>query len=105
MATTVRDRVARALDAVEAVQRRCNAFTVVRTDEALAEAEELDRRGGEPAGPLHGMPVAVKDLFDVAGLPTTGACGAYRGNVARTDSAVVQALRSAGAVIVAKTNQ
>jgi len=75
----------------------------VLADAALARARELD--GQESVGPLHGVPVVVKDLFDIVGVPTTGCCGAYEGRVATEDSDVVAALRAAGAVIVAKTNQ
>jgi aspartyl-tRNA(Asn)/glutamyl-tRNA(Gln) amidotransferase subunit A len=101
-----RDRVEAALDAIERIQAELNAFTSVRADEALAEADALDRRAdGTPPGRLHGVPVAVKDLFDVAGMPTTGGCAAYQHRIAATDAAVVVALRAAGAVVVAKTNQ
>ena len=89
--------------AIEDTQPRLNAFTAVLADEALARAHELD--GQDRVGPLHGTPVVIKDLFDVAGAPTTGACGAYEGRVATEDSDVVAALRAAGAVVVAKTNQ
>ncbi len=98
------ERVEAALHAIEETQPRLNAFTSVLTHEALGAARELDRR--EPDGPLHGLPVVVKDLFDVAGAPTTGGCGAYQARApAAGDSDVVAALRAAGAVVVAKTNQ
>lgn len=100
-----RERIEAAVTAVETAQRDTNAFTTVRVEEALAEAAALDRRGTSERGTLHGVPVAVKDLFDVAGLPTTGGCAAYRDAVATADSAVASVLRAAGAVIVAKTNQ
>ena len=58
-----------------------------------------------PEEPPAGVPVAVKDLFDVEGHETTGCCAAYRGNVARRDAEVVTRLRRAGAVIVGKCNQ
>lgn len=99
-----RERVEAALRAIARSQPRLNAFTSVRPDDAVAEADALDQEA-VPRGPLHGMPVVVKDLFDVADLPTTGGCGAYRDRVAVSDSAVVAALRAAGAVVVAKTNQ
>jgi Asp-tRNA(Asn)/Glu-tRNA(Gln) amidotransferase A subunit family amidase len=101
---SVLERVELALEAVEEVQPRLNAFTAILADEARVAARELDR--DDPVGPLHGVPVVVKDLFDVAGAPTTGACAAYsgRGPAAR-HSDVVTALRAAGAVVVAKTNQ
>jgi Asp-tRNA(Asn)/Glu-tRNA(Gln) amidotransferase A subunit family amidase len=100
---TRRERIEATLAAVADVQRRCNAFTAIRPDDALAEADALDRLPPDDRGSLHGVPVAVKDLFDVAGLPTTGSCAAYRDHVARNDAAV-KALVAAGAVVVAKTN-
>ncbi|MGH9038679.1 MAG: amidase [Acidimicrobiia bacterium] len=99
----VTDTVEAALGAVDDVQRRFNAFTSVLAEEARARARELDR--SMTGGPLHGVPVVVKDLFDVAGAPTTGGCAAYEGRVATSDSDVVTMLEAAGAVVVAKTNQ
>jgi aspartyl-tRNA(Asn)/glutamyl-tRNA(Gln) amidotransferase subunit A len=101
---SVVDAVERALDAIEAQQPRLHAFTRVFADEARARARELQHGSG--SGPLHGVPVAVKDLFDVAGATTTGACAALCDQPAAVvDSTVVKALRGAGAVIVGKTNQ
>jgi aspartyl-tRNA(Asn)/glutamyl-tRNA(Gln) amidotransferase subunit A len=91
-----------ALQAMEGAEV-LNAFTVVLAEEARAAAKALE--GTDPVGPLHGVPVAVKDLFDLSGAPTTGCCAAYAGRLAAADSAVVEALRAAGAVVVAKTNQ
>lgn len=96
--------VSDALASIERIQPALNAFTVVLHDDALRRARELEGAEGPP-GPLHGVPVAVKDLYDVAGLPTTGCCAAYHDRVATTDAATVERLRGAGAVIVAKTNQ
>src|SRR5438034_8338301 len=87
-----------ALDRLERWQPVTNAFSQVFADDALEEA------GYDHEGVLAGVPVAVKDLFDMAGRETTGCCEAYRGNVATTDAPVVRALRDAGAVIVGKTN-
>src|SRR5688500_4395440 len=103
MEDTAVARVEASLQAIDEIQPRLNAFTSVLADDALARARQLD--GQDPVGPLHGVPVVVKDLFDIAGVPTTGCCGAYEGRVAAEDSDVVAALRAAGAVIVAKTNQ
>jgi Asp-tRNA(Asn)/Glu-tRNA(Gln) amidotransferase A subunit family amidase len=103
MGETAVARVEASLQAIDETQPRLNAFTSVLADDALARARELDNQ--DPVGPLHGLPVVIKDLFDVAGVPTTGACGAYEGRIAAEDSDVVAALRAAGAVIVAKTNQ
>ncbi len=79
---------------------------VARDDEAaLAQAAALDRRfaAGGPIGPLHGVPVTVKDWIDVAGLPCAGESGDH-GRVPAADASVVARLRAAGAVVVAKTN-
>ena len=96
--------VEEALAALELVQRECNAFTVVRAEEALASAAELGDL--DPVGPLHGVPIVVKDLYDVAGVRTTGCCAAYlERDPAATDSAVVARLHAAGAIVIAKTNQ
>ncbi len=70
-------------------------------DASRADAE-LGR--GEDRGPLHGIPVALKDLFDVNGVPTTGGSRILAGNVAAADSGVAERLRRAGAVFVGKTN-
>ena len=92
-----------ALEAIDRVQPRLNAFTTILADATLDRAKRLT--DSDPVGVLHGVPVAVKDLYDIAGVETTGCCAAYAGNVATANSAVVDALEAAGAVIVAKTNQ
>jgi aspartyl-tRNA(Asn)/glutamyl-tRNA(Gln) amidotransferase subunit A len=94
--------VEQSLRLIEQTQSMLNAFTFIRDAEAVAEAKELD--GTKPAGPLHGVPIAVKDLYDVAGLPTTGCCAAYLDRTATSDSPVVEKLRRAGAIVVGKTN-
>src|SRR5690348_4115143 len=96
--------VRRSLDAIDASQSTLNAFRVVLHDSALADAAAADRK--RAAGqdlPLLGIPIAVKDDVDVAGVPTRfGADGDIR--AAEQDSEVVRRLRAAGAVIVGKTN-
>src|SRR5438132_509274 len=92
------DAVRRSLDLLSRWQPVTNAFSQVFADEALEEAAEARE------GTLAGVPVAVKELFDVAGRETTGCCAAYRGNVAKADAPVVRALRDAGAILVGKTN-
>jgi Asp-tRNA(Asn)/Glu-tRNA(Gln) amidotransferase A subunit family amidase len=90
------------LDRIEAVNPHFNAFTMVLADQARASARRSDQ--GLKAGPLHGVPVTVKDSFDVTGLPTR--LGSYFAPEAPAgeDSAVVQRLRRAGAIILGKTN-
>jgi aspartyl-tRNA(Asn)/glutamyl-tRNA(Gln) amidotransferase subunit A len=73
----------------------------VRAEEALAEADELERDG---RGPLWGVPVALKDVIDVAGTPTTAASKVLAGNVPADDAHVVARLRAAGAIILGKLN-
>lgn len=96
--------VRRSLEAIEASQPTLNAFRVVLTEQALADAAAADRKraAGEQL-PLLGIPIAVKDDVDVAGVPTRfGAEGTVR--PATQDAEVVRRLRAAGAVIVGKTN-
>lgn len=94
----------RALRAIEASQPTLNAFRVVLTEGALADAAEADRK--RAAGqhlPLLGIPIAVKDDVDVAGVPTRfGTSGDVQ--IATADAEVVRRLRASGAVIVGKTN-
>lgn len=83
-----------------------NAVVVTRADAARREADAIDdaRARGERLGPLAGVPVTVKEAFDVAGLPTTWGLSVFTGHRATTDAEVVNRLRAAGAVIVGKTN-
>lgn len=101
--------VGRALDRARAWQSATNAFSQLWADEAMeqARARDVERSvaGGPAAGALAGVPVAVKDLFDVAGHETTGCSRAYAGTVASTDAPVVAAIRRAGAIVIGKTNQ
>ncbi|MGE0783115.1 amidase [Mycolicibacterium sp.] len=105
--TTSVQLVRDALAAIEASQPTLNAFRVVLTDRALADAVEADRKRAESQDvsqyPLLGIPIAVKDDVDIAGVPTRfGADGEVA--VADADAEVVRRLRAAGAVIVGKTN-
>jgi len=94
------------LDGIARDNPRLNAFITVTTDLARADAAaaDADLRTGVDRGPLHGIPISVKDLIDVAGYPTTAASRVRQFDVAGTDAAVVARLREAGAVIVGKTN-
>ena len=100
-ALTARAAVEESLRRIEQAEE-LNAFISVRPDRALEEADELDR--GEPVGPLHGVPMAVKDVIDVAGERTTAGSRILADSVAARDAATVAALRAAGAVIVGKLN-
>ena len=85
---------------------RLNAFILVLADEARRAAREADEdlAAGRDRGPLHGVPMSIKDLFDVAGTATTAASRVREGHVAAADAPVIAHLRQAGAVFVGKTN-
>jgi aspartyl-tRNA(Asn)/glutamyl-tRNA(Gln) amidotransferase subunit A len=97
--------VERALERIAALDGRVGAFVLLLADQARAEAAERDaeRRRGMAGGPLHGVPVAVKDLVDVAGAVTAAGSPKLAGNRAGRDAEVVARLRAAGAVVVGKT--
>jgi aspartyl-tRNA(Asn)/glutamyl-tRNA(Gln) amidotransferase subunit A len=78
-----------------------NAYITVTPDEALRQARRADSEA--PGGPLHGIPVAVKDLFDTAGIRTTAGTRHWENRVPREDATVVRRLKEAGAVILGKT--
>src|SRR5581483_4391494 len=94
------------LERIAAENPTLNAFIRVMVDEALQQAHERDRElaAGRDRGPLHGVPISIKDLIDMRGVPTTAASRVREGHVANRDAAVVAHLREAGAVIVGKTN-
>ena len=94
------------LDRVERHNQAINAVIWQDADRARVEADASDRRraAGEAAGPLDGLPVTVKESFDLAGAPTTWGVPEFSDNVAETDSAVVEKYRAAGAVVFGKTN-
>ena len=94
------------LDRIEKLNPALNAFITVTAESALAEARaaEIEISRGEWRGPLHGIPVALKDLIDTAGTRTTAASALYRDRVPAEDAEVVRRLRRAGAVILGKNN-
>jgi len=96
-----REAVEGYLERIEA-HRGLNAYISVRAEGALAEADAAE--GAAERGPLWGVPVAVKDVIDVAGERTTAASEVLRDNVASRDAAVVEGLRSAGAIVLGKLN-
>jgi aspartyl-tRNA(Asn)/glutamyl-tRNA(Gln) amidotransferase subunit A len=83
-----------------------NAFITVTGDRALSQAREADAeiRGGKWRGPLHGVPVALKDMIDTAGVRTTAASGVFKDRVPDQDAEVVARLKAAGAVLLGKLN-
>ena len=95
-----------ALNRLERLESKLNAFITVPGEQAIAEAKKADEeiaRGGY-RGPLHGVPVTIKDLFATARVRTTAGSKILADWVPETDSAVVERLRAAGAIIIGKTN-
>jgi len=95
------------LGRIERMNPSLNAVVSVRTDEALAEAQDVDRRlsAGEDLGPLAGIPVLVKDTEDTVGMPTThGSLLFADAQPATSDDLIPRRLKAAGAIVVGKTN-
>ena len=91
---------------IERLNPELNAFITVTADAALTEARtaEADVMRGMWRGALHGIPIALKDLLDTAGIRTTAASRVFADRVPREDAEVVRRLKAAGAVLVGKTN-
>jgi aspartyl-tRNA(Asn)/glutamyl-tRNA(Gln) amidotransferase subunit A len=91
---------------IEEFNPRLNAFITILADEALKDAKiaEAEIKAGDWRGPLHGVPVGVKDMFDTAGVRTTAAFEHFRDRVPAGDAAAVARLKAAGAIIIGKTN-
>lgn len=91
---------------IEARDSRLNAFIRVCAEDALRQAIGADREltSGLDRGPLHGVPISIKDLLDVYGVPTTAASHVREGHTADRDASVITNLRNAGAVLIGKTN-
>ncbi|HTR83918.1 MAG TPA: amidase [Reyranella sp.] len=84
-----------------------NALVLVDHEGAMKAAKAADRaraKKGAKLGPLHGVPITIKEAFDIAGLPTTSSHPPLKDNVAKSDATLVARLRAAGAVILGKTN-
>jgi aspartyl-tRNA(Asn)/glutamyl-tRNA(Gln) amidotransferase subunit A len=94
------------LERIEKVDPKLNSFITVTADGALeaARAAEAEIQRGRWKGPLHGIPIALKDIVDMAGVPTTAASNLFRGRVPAEDSEIVRRLKAAGAVLLGKLN-
>jgi Asp-tRNA(Asn)/Glu-tRNA(Gln) amidotransferase A subunit family amidase len=113
LAARIRRRDISPVEAVESYLRRIeernpavNAYTLVLAEQAMdaARAAEAAVMSGRPLGRLHGLPVAIKDLDDVAGVPTSMGSLAVENRVPKTSAAAVERLLEAGAIVLGKTN-
>jgi Asp-tRNA(Asn)/Glu-tRNA(Gln) amidotransferase A subunit family amidase len=111
-ARAIRDGAFSSVELVEAclarvreVDPKVQAWAYFDPEHALAQARALDerRKEGAPVGPLHGVPVGIKDIFDTADMPTEDGTVLHAGRTPATDAAAVARLRAAGAVIMGKT--
>jgi aspartyl-tRNA(Asn)/glutamyl-tRNA(Gln) amidotransferase subunit A len=94
------------LQRIERLNPRLNAFITVTADAAISQARELEAESqrGRWRGPLHGIPIAVKDIFDTAGVRTTAASELFKDRIPSEDAEAVRRLKNAGAIILGKTN-
>jgi aspartyl-tRNA(Asn)/glutamyl-tRNA(Gln) amidotransferase subunit A len=102
---TCRGLVLEALESIEALNPTLNAFVHIAGESALEAARQFDEEGAKGwwRGPLHGLPIAVKDNIDVAGMPTTYGSHFFATHVPTSDASVISRLRDAGAIIIGKT--
>ena len=93
------------LAAIDREQPRLNAFVTVMHEQARSDASAAEQAvmAGSPLGPLHGVPIHIKDLVDVAGVRTTHGSAIFADNIATRDDIQVARLRAAGAIVVGKT--
>lgn len=93
------------LSRIEATEPHLHAYATVAADQALADAAQADRAAanGRLLGALHGVPIAVKDLVETAGIPTEAGSKVLAGSVPGQDAPVVRRLKEAGAIVVGKS--
>jgi aspartyl-tRNA(Asn)/glutamyl-tRNA(Gln) amidotransferase subunit A len=94
------------LERIEALNPTLNAYITITADIAMKEAQtaEAEIRQKRWRGPLHGVPLALKDLFDTAGIATTAGSAVFKDRVPQQDAEVVRRLKTAGAVLLGKTS-
>ena len=103
---SAREVVQAHLDQIERVNPQVNAVVTLVAERALHEARAADERlaAGEPVGPLHGLPMAIKDTHETAGIRTTHGSPILADHVPERDELVVERVRAAGAIVLGKTN-
>lgn len=94
------------LDRIDTIDKELKSFVRVTRERALKEAEKAEREiaAGDYRGPLHGIPIAVKDLIDAKDIPTLGGLAVLKTNVAVDDAPVLKKLSAAGAILIGKLN-
>ena len=94
------------LERIDRLNPTLNAFITVTADSAMAEAKKAEQeiQSGNWRGPLHGIPIGLKDLIDTAGVRTTAASAVFRDRIPAEDADVVKKLKAAGAVFIGKQN-
>ena len=97
--------VQQCLDRIESTDDKVQAWAHLDPEHALEQAKNMDelRRRGQPTGPLHGVPVGIKDIIDTQDFPTERGSSVYSKRQPEKDSAVIEKLKEAGAVILGKT--
>ena len=105
-AVTPTQLVEACLARIQVYNPKVNAFITVLREQALKQARELEaeQQAGKFRGPLHGIPIALKDNIDTAGIRTTAASAVFDDRVPTEDAPVVTRLKSAGAIFIGKTN-
>jgi Asp-tRNA(Asn)/Glu-tRNA(Gln) amidotransferase A subunit family amidase len=90
---------------IDALEPQVRAWAFLDRGQALAEAKAADarRREGKGVGPLHGVPVGIKDIIDTADMPTENGSAAFKGRRPAKDASCIAALRAAGAILLGKT--
>src|SRR2546430_2495933 len=94
------------LEQLDRLNPTLNAFITITAESALAEAKKAEQeiQSGKWRGPLHGIPIGLKDLIDTAEIRTTAASAVFRDRIPVEDADVVKKLKTAGAVFIGKQN-
>jgi Asp-tRNA(Asn)/Glu-tRNA(Gln) amidotransferase A subunit family amidase len=102
---TSEELVQACLERIRALEPKVQAWAFLDEEHALSQARAADerKRSGEPIGPLHGVPVGLKDIIDTGDMPTENGTVLHQGRTPRNDATVVAMLRAAGAVMLGKT--
>jgi len=100
------DVVETCLKRIEDLNPKLNAFITLLTDQAREQARvaEAEIKAGKWRGPLHGIPIGIKDFYDTAGIKTTAAFEHFKDRIPAKDAVAVMKLRKAGAIVIGKTN-